>query len=82
MEKRRAIDGLVSKSQYYTIFLGIMDIIKPSITKLDDQVKNTRKSQLLLAGDITKLSECKFFKRVLGISGVFEVKIKFIELQD
>ncbi|KAI6192264.1 Biogenesis of lysosome-related organelles complex 1 subunit 7 [Aphelenchoides bicaudatus] len=36
---------------------GIMDIIRPSITKLDEQVKNTRKSQLLLAGDITKMSE-------------------------
>lgn len=42
-----------------------MDIIRPSITKLDEQVKNTRKSQLLLAGDITKLSECMFITFIL-----------------
>lgn len=51
---------------------GIMDIIRPSITKLDDQVKNTRKSQLLLAGDITKLSECKCFQKFkLTIVSIF-----------
>lgn len=40
-----------------------MNLVRPSIIKLDEQVKNTRKSQIFLANNIDKLSIRKnFFK--------------------
>uniref|UniRef100_A0A915E0Z6 Biogenesis of lysosome-related organelles complex 1 subunit 7 n=1 Tax=Ditylenchus dipsaci TaxID=166011 RepID=A0A915E0Z6_9BILA len=35
---------------------GIMEMVRPAIVKLDEQVKNTRKSQLALANHINQLS--------------------------
>lgn len=38
------------------IFTAIMEMVHPAIEKLDEQVKNTRKSQLYLANHIDQLS--------------------------
>lgn len=35
-------------------------MIRPSICKLDEQVKNTQKSQLVLSNHINNFSICKF----------------------
>lgn len=39
----------------------IMDTIRPAIVKFDEQVKNTRKSQILLANLTNEVSSCEFF---------------------
>jgi hypothetical protein len=41
---------------------SIMEIIRPAVVKLDEQVKNTRKSQLLMANQIEQLSN--FLKHI------------------
>jgi CII-binding regulator of phage lambda lysogenization HflD len=41
---------------------AIMDAVKPAVTKLDEQVKNTRKSQLHLMEQMESLSQ--FLKKI------------------
>ncbi|KAH7728978.1 SNARE-associated protein Snapin [Aphelenchoides avenae] len=42
---------------------GIMEMVRPAVLKLDEQVKNTRKSQLLMANQINQLSN--FLKHII-----------------
>ena len=43
-----------------TVYLSaIMDAVKPAVMKLDEQVKNTRKSQLHLMEQMESLSQCE-----------------------
>lgn len=41
-----------------------MDAVKPVVNKLDEQVKNTRKSQLHLLSQMDELSKCEFIHNV------------------
>ncbi|KAI1710852.1 snapin/Pallidin domain-containing protein [Ditylenchus destructor] len=42
---------------------AIMEMVRPAVVKLDEQVKNTRKSQLMLANHINQLSS---YLKVIG----------------
>ena len=46
---------------YMWVFSAIMDAVRPAVHKLDEQVKNTRKSQLHLLAQMDELSQCELY---------------------